>query len=229
MKMLRLVFGDIGLVIITVFASFMGVGQISAQAGLDAPQTAIMTLLSVASPAQAAAMQILADGGFWVAAIVTMIVVNLRFIVMSASILGRLPAGRGWSNVSAIGLISASSFAVILSRLMGNAPRRPALYASLVCLFCATAATLGAIAGQQLAASVPSAIGAVLGAIIPVYFATLLARLWIYRGLMIHALAGALLIPPAYSVIGSVSLLVMPLAAAAIHAMVEHRGGRSDD
>ncbi|MEI2388036.1 AzlC family ABC transporter permease [Breoghania sp. JC706] len=223
----RIAFGDALVVVLTFLVMFMGVGQISAEAGLSALQTAVMTSLTVAAPAQAAAMQILtSDGavaGAWVAAVVAVVIINLRFIVMVASVLGRLPETNFLRGLGGVGLISASSFAVILPRLMDKRPPRPVLYCGIVGLLCSSSAIIGAVAGHQLAASVPVIVGATLGAMIPIYFATLIARQKKMRALMVNALFGAVLVPLAVPTMGSFALLVLPLIVAAISMLIDQR------
>ena len=223
----RIAFGDALVVVLTFLVMFMGVGQISAEAGLSALQTAVMTSLTVAAPAQAAAMQILtSDGavaGAWVAAVVAVVIINLRFIVMVASVLGRLPETSFLKGLGGVGLISASSFAVILPRLMDKRPPRPVLYCGIVGLLCSSSAIIGAVVGHQLAASVPVIVGATLGAMIPIYFATLIARQKKMRALMVNALFGAVLVPLAVPTMGSFALLVLPLIVAAISMLIDQR------
>jgi len=215
-------------VVLTFIVMFMGVGQLSAKAGLDALQTAVMTGLTIAAPAQAAAMQILGDGslqsGAWAAAVVAVIIVNLRFMVMIASVLSRLPRIGLLRGIPVIGLISASSFAVVLPRLMSQPPKRPLLYCGLVGLFCSLSAILGAVLGHQMAASVPALVGAALGAMIPIYFATLIAKQRKDRNLMINALAGAVMVPATAPIFGSFALLIAPLVIAALSMMTEKKG-----
>ncbi|MBZ8132425.1 hypothetical protein CLD20_03975 [Afifella sp. IM 167] len=226
-QVLLIAAGDALVVILTFLVMFMGVGQLSAEAGLNAVQTALMTSLTVAAPAQAAAMQILGNeavaSAAWAAGVVAVIIVNLRFIVMVASILSRLPETSFWRGLGGVGLISASSFAVILPRLMDDPPPRPILYCGLVGLMCSSSAVIGAVAGHQLAASVPVLVGASLGAMIPIYFATLIAKQRKKRPLMLNAFFGALLVPFAAPFMGSFALLVLPLAVAAISMLVDQR------
>ncbi|ABC24092.1 hypothetical protein Rru_A3297 [Rhodospirillum rubrum ATCC 11170] len=221
---LRLVIADALVVILTFIVMFLGVGQLSAEAGLSAVQTAVMTLLTVAAPAQAAAMQIMtsdgATSGVWVAAMVAVIIVNLRFMVMVASILGRLPQAGFLRGTAAVGLVSASSFAIILPRLMSAPPARPLLYCALVGVSCSISAVIGALLGHQLAASVPALVGAALGAMIPIYFATLIARQGKHKALIANALAGAVLVPLAAPLLGSLSLLIVPLGISALSLMI---------
>ncbi|KAA5606122.1 hypothetical protein F1188_06755 [Roseospira marina] len=221
---IRLVVRDALVVILTFVVMFMGVGRASAEAGLNALQTAFMTLFTVAAPAQAAAMQILdsdtAGATAWVAAVVAVIIVNLRFMVMAASILGRLPNPGVAKGIGAIGLISASSFAILLPRLMGEAPRRPILYCGLVGLACSLSAVFGAVLGHQIATAVPVLVGTALGAMIPIYFATLIARQGRHRILMLNALAGAVLVPLAAPLLGSFSLIVVPLVVSGLTLLI---------
>ncbi|WP_107990019.1 AzlC family ABC transporter permease [Breoghania corrubedonensis] len=223
----RIAASDALVVVLTFLVMFMGVGQISAEAGLSALQTALMTSLTVAAPAQAAAMQIMtSDGavaGAWVAAVVAVVIINLRFIVMVASVLGRLPETSFVRGLGGVGLISASSFAVILPRLMDKKPPRPVLYCGFVGGLCSGSAIIGAVAGHQLAASVPVIVGATLGAMIPIYFATLIARQKKMRNLMVNALFGAILVPLAVPTMGSLALLILPLIVAALSMLVDQR------
>lgn len=222
---LREALRDSYLVILTFVVMFIGVGQMSARAGFDALQTALMTVLTVAAPAQAAAMSILSGGGggAWIAAITTVAVINLRFIVMVASVLARLPRLPVPRAVAALGFLSASSFAVVFPRLIDDPPRRPALYVGLTCLCCAASATAGAVIGQRMSGSVSPLWGAILGAVVPVYFATLIAGQWKDRMLMLNAGVGALLVPLAAPTLGSSALLVVPLAFAIVTVFAQGR------
>lgn len=220
---------DSYLVILTFVVMFVGVGQMSARAGLDALQTALMTILTVAAPAQAAAMSILSAAGgagntAWIAAITSVVVINLRFIVMVASVMARLPKLSVPRTVSALGFLSASSFAVIFPRLIGDAPpKRPALYVGLTCLCCALSATAGAVIGHRSSGAVSPFWGALLGAVVPSYFATLIAGQWKDKALMLNALAGAVLVPLAAPALGASALLLVPLIFAVVTTLARRR------
>lgn len=218
---------DSYLVILTFVVMFIGVGQMSARAGLDAVQTALMTILTVAAPAQAAATQILAngtDGAAWITAITAVVVINLRFIVMVASVMARLPRLSVPRTVVTLGFLSASSFAVIFPRLIGeHPPRRPALYVGLTCLCCATSATLGAVIGQSMSGGLAPLWGALLGAVVPTYFATLIAGQWKDKVLMLNAFAGAILVPVAAPWLGASALLLVPLVFAVVTTLGARR------
>lgn len=224
---LREALRDSYLVILTFVVMFVGVGQMSARAGLDALQTALMTILTVAAPAQAAAMSILAapgGGGAWLAALTSVVVINLRFIVMVASVMARLPKLAVPRTVAALGFLSASSFAVIFPRLIGDAPpKRPALYVGLTCLCCALSATAGAVIGHRSSGAVSPLWGALLGAVVPTYFATLIAGQWKDKALMLNALAGAILVPLAAPALGASALLLVPLAFAVVTTLAKRR------
>lgn len=219
---------DSYLVILTFVVMFVGVGRMSALAGLDAVQTALMTLLTVAAPAQAAAMSILAAGSgggtAWIAAVTSVVVINLRFIVMVASVMARLPRLSVPRSVATLGFLSASSFAVIFPRMIGEAPpRRPALYVGLTCLCCALSATAGAVIGHRSSGAVSPLAGALLGAVVPTYFATLIAGQWKDKALMRNAFAGAVLVPLAAPLLGPSALLLVPLAFAVVTTLVQRR------
>lgn len=219
---------DSYLVVLTFVVLFTGVGQLSARAGLDWIQTAVMTALTLAAPAQAAAMSILiaanGAGGAWIAAIVAVGVVNLRFAVMVASVMARLPRMSIPRTVAALGLLSASSFAVIFPRLIGgDPPRRPALYAGCLCALCCVSAVCGAVAGHSMSTAIPPLAAAALSALLPVYFATLIAVQWRNRILMVNAVLGAILVPLASPLLGSSSLLVVPLAVAVAGVLLPRR------
>ncbi|MBN2751383.1 MAG: AzlC family ABC transporter permease [Rhodospirillaceae bacterium] len=216
------------LIVFTFVMMFAGVGQLSARAGLDVLQTGVMTALTLAAPAQAAAMSIVlsaggAAGGAWMTALTAVFVINLRFIVMVASVMARLPRMSIPRTIGTLGLLSASSFAVAFPRLVDHPPRRPALFVLFLCLLCCVSAVVGAVIGHSMSGTVSPLLGAVLGAVIPVYFATLLANQWKERALMLNAVAGAILVPLAAPVLGSTSLLVVPLVFAALSVALRRR------
>ncbi|MDJ0930791.1 hypothetical protein [Breoghania sp.] len=106
---------------------------------------------------------------------------------------------------------------------MEKRPPRPLLYCGIVGGLCSGSATIGAVAGHQLAASVPVIVGVTLGAIIPIYFATLIARQKKQRTLMVNALFGAILVLLAVPELDSLALLILPLIVAAITMVVDQR------
>ncbi len=225
---LRESFRDSYLVILTFVVMFIGVGQMSARAGLDALQTMVMTALTLAAPAQAAAMSILISAGgsaatAWITALTAVLVINLRFIVMVASVLARLPKLSIGRALATLGLLSASSFAVIFPRLIDDPPRRPALYAGAICAMCSLSAVTGAVIGHEMSGAVSPLIGATLGAVIPVYFAVLIAAQWKNRVLMLNAAVGAVLVPLTAPYLGSSALLVVPLAFAIVTTLAGRR------
>jgi len=216
------------LIVLTFVVMFIGVGQLSARAGLDAAQTVVMTAFTLAAPAQAAAMSILlsaggAAGAAWLTALTAVVLINLRFVVMVASVMARLPRMSIPRTVATLGLLSASSFAVVFPRLVDNPPKRPALFVFFICLLCCSSAMLGAALGHRMSGTVSPLLGAVLGAVIPIYFATLLANQWKERILMLNAVAGGVLVPLAAPVLGSTSLLVVPLAFATLTVALRRR------
>lgn len=225
-------FRDSYLVILTFVVMFIGVGQMSARAGLDALQTMVMTALTLAAPAQAAAMSILISAGgsaatAWITALTAVLVINLRFIVMVASVLARLPKLSIGRALATLGLLSASSFAVIFPRLIDDPPRRPALYAGTICAMCSLSAVIGALIGHEMSGTVSPLIGATLGAVIPVYFAVLIAAQWKNRVLMLNAAVGAVLVPFAAPYLGSSALLVVPLAFAIVTTLAAGRRSKN--
>lgn len=225
---------DSYLVVFTFVVMFTGVGQMSARAGLDVFQTAAMTATTLAAPAQVAAMSILlaaggAAGGAWLTAVTAVVVVNLRFIVMVASVMARLPRMRIGAAVASLGLLSASSFAVVFPRLVDRPPVRPVLYVACVCGLCCSSAVAGAVIGHRMSGTVSPAVGAALGALIPVYFATLIAGQWKDRMLTANAALGAILVPLAKPVLGSSGLLVVPLVVAVLSVLVQGKKRRSAD
>lgn len=208
----RLAMRDAAIVVATFLLMFVGVGHLSAQAGLSAPQTALMTLLTLAAPAQVAAVELLA-GGAWLSAILAAAIVNLRFMVMIAAVAARLPPfpanARGRLALAAsLGLISASSFAVVITRLNATRLARPALYTGLVGAVCALAALVGATVGHAVGAALPPALSTALTLMVPLYFATLILRARADRPLLAAALAGGLAIPALGLAIGNLALLV---------------------
>ena len=225
---LRESFRDSYLVILTFVVMFIGVGQMSSRAGLDALQTVVMTALTLAAPAQAAAMSILISAGgsastAWITALTAVVVINLRFIVMVASVLARLPKLSIGRALATLGLLSASSFAVIFPRLIDDPPRRPALYAGTICAMCSLSAVVGALIGNRMSGAVSPLLGATLGAVIPIYFAVLIAAQWKNRVLMLNAAVGAVAVPLAAPYLGSSALLVVPLGFATVTTLVAGR------
>jgi predicted branched-subunit amino acid permease len=91
-------------------------GVVAAKVGLDLVQTMAMTATVIAGASQLAALQILADGGPALLAILAGAVVNLRFAMYSASLaveLGRAPLA--WRAIGAVALHD-QAYALTVSR-----------------------------------------------------------------------------------------------------------------
>lgn len=218
---------DSVVVVVTFLLMFTGVGHLSAQVGLSAPQTAIMTLFTLAAPAQVAALEVL-SGGAWLSAIVAAGIVNLRFMVMIAAVAARLPPPEpslpGRLRQSAVlGLISASSFAVILTRLGDAAITRPALYTGLVGAFCAAGAVTGSIAGHALGTVLPPDLGLALTLLVPLYFTTLILRQRKDRPVLVAAVLGGVAVPALGVAMGNLALLLGGLAVGGAVMLWERR------
>jgi len=216
---------DSAVVVATFALMFSGVGELSRAAGLDLAPTALMTFFTVAAPAQVAAVQAL-EAGAWGAAVLAVLVVNLRFTIMAAALLSRLPAAAGRRRLAlALTFLSASSFAVVFPRLTTETDpsvrHRPVLYLALVGLFCALGATAGGIAGHAFAAVLPAILGAALAALIPTYFATHIARVWSRRDLIGSAALGALAVPAVEHLWPGAGLLAGGIAAAVAVTLVD--------
>ncbi|WP_255448325.1 AzlC family ABC transporter permease [Telmatospirillum sp. J64-1] len=223
---------DSAVVVLTFLLMFTGVGHLSAQAGLSAPQTAIMTLFTVAAPAQVAAVEVL-SGGAWASAILAAAIVNLRFMVMIAAVAARLPPsgckpGDRLRQSATLGLLSASSFAVVLTRLGEGRIARPALYTGLVGAFCAASAVVGAVAGHALGSILPPELGRALTLLVPLYFATLILRQRADRPVLAAAILGGVAIPVLGLVLGNLSILIGGVAVGIGLALWEIRRNRKE-
>lgn len=216
LDILGLALKDSSVVVVTFLVMFCAIGQMSAQAGLSALQTLVMTLLTVAIPAQAAAMEMVSHGAHLLA-VVTVAIVNARFFVMVSSVLLQLPRGPLARQAAAVSFVSASSFAVIMPGLVGGRTGgRPVLYTGLVGGLCSASAGLGAVLGHGLIGTFPPAVSALLATMVPIYFVTFVSRQWRRPMLLANGLLGALLVPLLSPVLGGAALVIAPLAVAVL-------------
>jgi predicted branched-subunit amino acid permease len=175
---------------VSFFFLFLAVGVASKTAGLNAFHSMLMSLVVFAAPAQFVVLDLMAHQRPWLDILAATVIINSRFFVMTATL---LPYFRGTpvSRVlAALFMLSASTFAVPFMKFKQAADVRPFEY------------YLGISAGSYPVAVAATGLGLLLvqglsvelldtfRMILPVYFATLLAREWPKRRPLLAGLLG---------------------------------------
>jgi predicted branched-subunit amino acid permease len=194
---------------ITFCCAFLGVGAVFRVADLGAVQAALSTLLLMSGPAQVALVDGLREGQSLVAVILAVSVINGRYLVMSAAVaphFGRVPL---WRLLLPWTFLSTTTFAALCTGLRSPTTRaRPLAYFWGLIAVSVPGAVLGTVLGYQAAGLMPAALRATVEMILPLYFATLLAREWPRSRPLMAAGLGFLLTPICQRLFPSVGLLI---------------------
>jgi len=211
-------------VCVTFLFMFASIGALGHQAGFTPVQSASMTVLVHAAPLQALLVQ-QSEGLSVAAVLLTTLVVNFRFVIMSSALADQFRQVGLHHALWSVQLLSASTF--VLANNRGNALGSAHAY-YLGCgsstLACAVVATL---AGHFLGQAPSAWASQVLTVILPLHFAALACmggRLT--RALLATAMAFAAS-PLAGHVVGALHVIVVPLGIAAAFTAAEaaHRRG----
>ncbi len=194
---------------LTFLLAFLGVGAAFRWVGLGPIEALLSTLLLMSGPAQLAVLDGLADGRPVLATVLAVTLINGRYAVMSAVLAPHLRRVPLWRLVLPLTLLSTSTFAVTQAWLRrAHAPREPLAFFWGVCAAAVPPAVVGTLLGYHLTGLLTAALAATVGMILPVYFATLLAREWPNRSGLAAALLGFLLTPLAERCLPGLGLLL---------------------
>lgn len=166
---------------ISFFFLFLAVGATSANAGLDLMQGVVMSLLVFAAPAQLIIADMAANQNIG-ALLLTTFVINFRFTVMSTALIAFFRSVSKGALFGGLAMLSASTFGVSFIRFKDQndpltGPEMFRYYLGVSVLSFGTAA-LSTLLGALLASRANAAVLEVTKLILPLYFATLLAREW---------------------------------------------------
>lgn len=200
---------------ITFFCIFTAVGAACKQAGLTLGQSLASTVFVFAAPAQFVLLEYIHDATL-VALVIAILVINFRFFIMASALLPYFKNIRLPHLVLSSQLIAASTFSVSYIQFSKDKPNSPFHYflgvAAGSCPLTLLATITGFIAMEQL----PSSMMANLSLIMPLYFATLLARSWPQLKLVIAGLMGFFLTPVANLYWPGYGLIVASLSIACL-------------
>lgn len=152
--------------------------------GLSLGEIVLMSMLVYAGPAQFAALEPLAAGRSALQILVTTLLINLRFLIMSAAIAPYFRGVRRARLLFGAHFISASSFIIPFAHFQKQAAHAPAAEKSGeanfrfflgVGLANFTVWVAGSAAGYWAALGIPAAFDEALKFVLPGYFACLLA------------------------------------------------------
>jgi predicted branched-subunit amino acid permease len=198
---------------ITFFFAFLGVGAVFRVAGLEVAQASLSTLVLMSGPAQMALVDGIRGGQPLAALILAVCVINGRYLVMSAAAapsFGRVPLGRlllPWT------FLSTTTFATLYTGLRDPGVRsQPLAYFWGLIAVSVPGAVLGTVAGHEAAGLMSGSIQATVEMILPIYFATLLAREWPRRQPLVAAGLGLAWTPICQHLLPQAGLLLASVA-----------------
>lgn len=151
-------------------------GAVAATKGLSTFEIGLMSALVFAGSAQFVAMDIWTHPASWSAAGFAALLVNLRFILLSASLGRHMQAFAGWRKYAAVLFLTDESWAMAELKA-GRARLTPAYFAGLIAPFYAAwvlSSLIGALAGNALGD--PVLIG--LDFAFPAVFIVLIMKFW---------------------------------------------------
>lgn len=200
-------------VCLTFMFLFSSIGALAGKAGFSLLQATAMTLTVHAAPLQALIVQQSDTLGI-AALLVATVLVNFRFVIMSSVLAEQFQhVSLGRSLLSAQ-LLSISTFT--LSRKCGTGPKDAYAYylgCGITTLGCAIAATA---AGHYVGATPSVVVAQLIAIILPVHFTALACHAPGGLQPLQATVAGFLLTPLIGSQMGSLHVLVVPLATAAL-------------
>jgi predicted branched-subunit amino acid permease len=218
---------------VTWFLAFLGVGAVFQVAGLDAALAGLSTLLLMSGPAQVTLVEGWQVGQGLVALLLTVAVINGRFLLLSAGLAPAFRKAPLWKVLLALTFLNASTFAVAQAGLRRPGPAaRPLAFFWGVSLGCVPAAVLGTVTGYHTASLLPEVLRATVEMILPITFATLLARDWPKARPMLAGGLGFLLAPVFEAQVPGLGMLLAALAVGLIVGLPpgrarEEKNGRS--
>ena len=140
-----------------------GIGILAIQAGMTVAESVLLSAANLTSAGQAAGIEVIAAGGTLLEIILTQLVINLRYALMSLSLSQKLAPETGTGKRLAISYgITDEIFAVSYGQPRVVTPSFMAGLIMISALGWVLGTALGAVAGALLPASVTSALGIML-------------------------------------------------------------------
>lgn len=194
------------------FLACLGVGAVFQVAGLDAALAGLSTLLLLSGPAQVTLVEGWQAGQALAALLLTLGAINGRFLLLSAALapaFRKVPLPR---LLLALSFINASTFAVTQAGLRRPGPAaRPLAFLWGVSLGCVPAAVAGTVIGYYTTSLLPELLRATVEMILPINFATLLARDWPHARPLLAGGLGFLLTPVLEAQVPGMGILLAAL------------------
>lgn len=139
------------------------IGMMALKSGLTVFQGALMSLTNVTSAGQFAGLAVIASGGTIVELILTQLIINLRYALMSLSLSQKLPENLSfWKRLVIAFANTDEIFAVAMSHAKSLTFSYMVGLQSLPIIGWTCGTVLGAIAGRELPVSVVSALSVAL-------------------------------------------------------------------
>lgn len=204
---------------VSFFFLFLAVGGAGKVAGLSTIQATVMSIVVFAAPAQFAIFDLMVRHRPWSDIFVVTALINSRFFVMAAVL---LPYFRGVSLARlllAMPMLSASTFTVPFIRFRQSDESRPFHYYLGVAAGSYPIAVAATALGVFLVHGLADVFTQALKMILPVYFATLLAREWPKPRPLVAGLLGFTLTPlvevvtPAFGMLATAGVVGAVFAA----------------
>ncbi|HRJ68145.1 MAG TPA: AzlC family ABC transporter permease [Beijerinckiaceae bacterium] len=195
----------IGLPVILIGVTMVGVGGLARDVGYPVGAAALSTLLIWAGPAQVILFGSVAAGVALPAIALAILVSSMRFLPMTVSILplARSRGSRRWQEFLAAHFVSMTTWVEGLRRLPDVPEERRMQFFLGFSTMIIGGATLATIGGFYLYTAVPTAIGAALLFMTPIFFAASLVASARRRDEWTAVVLGALLSLPAFAVLPS--------------------------
>lgn len=214
-------------VAVTFLFLFLGFGATAAKTGLDIGQSVVMSVVVFAGPAQFVMLDLIQQHA-WAAATISALIVNFRFLLMSAALLPPLSAVGKRRVLPAMAGLSASTFLITYSWTK-QAERDPAQTFHYFLGVCAAALPISYAAtalGFVLVERLPQPLGAMLQLVMPIYFTTLLAKTWRRWRLLVAGIGGLIVTPILNQAAPGFGLVLAGVAIGAIMVATDRRKGR---
>lgn len=173
---------------------FIAIGGAYQASGLDSVIAIFSTILIYSGPAQLVTVDLLSDGA-WATLLITTVILNVRFMFMSASLLPLFKEQKKLTLALAFQVVSTTSFALTFTHCKQHPTTHPFSYFLGVVSVGYPTAIIATYAGTQFAQSIPQNYIIILQMLLPIYFTYTLINAWPQKKPILAGVLGFILAP----------------------------------
>ncbi|MBF0276444.1 MAG: AzlC family ABC transporter permease [SAR324 cluster bacterium] len=185
---------------------FIAIGAAYKAEGLGRFVMTMGTVVVYSGPSQLGTMDLLASGS-WISLLVTTVIVNARFMFLSAALLPHFREQKKITLAIAFQTMSATSFALTFARCQRYPSTHAFSYYLGVCSVAYPTAILGSYLGASAVGNIPQSYLTMFRMLLPIYFTHILAASWPQKKPVFAGLLGLILAPLIESIYPNAGLI----------------------